>query len=336
MKLGLRYDMRAPDFGTPVEELYAAAIDQCEWADSLGFEAVHVAEHHGTEDGYLPSPLVFCAAVAARTKRLRLEPSALLLTLHHPIRLAEDLAVLDIISGGRVAIVAGMGYLKREFEMFGVDYSRRAKTFEENLKVVRTALRGEPFEYEGRTVVVSPKPAGDGPAFRIGGTAPPSARRAARLGLDYVPSSSALYELYEAELAKDGKSAPRSFHYHAPTFIHLAEDPEAALEVVGPHVMHATNTYARWAASVNRAEGDRGGWREMTTLDEVMADPGIWIITPEECLRRVREFGEDDELRFHPLLGGLHPGESWRSLRLFEERVLPDLIAEGVFTPERP
>lgn len=151
MKLGLRFDMRAPDIGAPAEELYAAAIDQCQWADALGFDAVHVAEHHGTEDGYLPSSLVFCAAVAARTKYVRLQPSALLITLHHPLRLAEDLAVLDIISGGRVAIVAGMGYLEREFEMLGVDYARRAEIFEENLEVIRTALKGKPFEYKGRT-----------------------------------------------------------------------------------------------------------------------------------------------------------------------------------------
>jgi alkanesulfonate monooxygenase SsuD/methylene tetrahydromethanopterin reductase-like flavin-dependent oxidoreductase (luciferase family) len=155
--------MRAPDFGAPIGELYTAALEQCVWADALGFDAVHVAEHHGTEDGYLPSSLVFCSAVAARTKDITLQPSALLVTLHHPLRLAEDLAVLDILSGGgRVNVVAGIGYLEREFDMFGVDFAARAQTFEVKLDVLRAALRGEPFECNGRTVVVSPRPVGQG------------------------------------------------------------------------------------------------------------------------------------------------------------------------------
>ncbi|MFF0283903.1 LLM class flavin-dependent oxidoreductase [Rhodococcus aetherivorans] len=331
MELGLRYDMRAPDFGAPIADLYSAALEQCAWADSLGFDAVHVAEHHGTEDGYLPSSLVFCSAVAARTKRIGLQPSALLVTLHDPLRLAEDLAVIDILSGGgRLNVVAGIGYLEREFEMFGVDFATRARTFETKIDVLRTALRGVPFEYAGRTVVVSPAPLGDGPTISIGGSAPPSARRAARLGLPYVPTSRELYELYEEELAKAGKPAPAPFRNHTPTFVHLAEDPERALAVVGPHVMHTSNMYARWAMS--RSDAANGNYRPMTSLDQVRQDPDIWIITPEECLSRLEGFGEHDELRFHPLFGGLDPDESWESLRLFEDRVLPKLIANGSFT----
>lgn len=331
MKLGLRYDLRAPGFGARTEDLYAAALDQCAWADALGFEAVHVAEHHGTEDGYLPSSVVFCGAVAARTKRIRLQPSALLVTLHDPLRLAEDLAVLDLISGGgRVNVVAGIGYLEREFDMFGVDFAARAVTFEAKLDTLRAALRGEPFEYAGRTVVVSPRPVGDGPTISIGGTGPASARRAARYGLPYVPSSRALYELYEAELARAGKPAPPPFRYHAPTFVHLAEDPDKALRTVGPHVMYASNMYARWAAS--RADKANGNFREMTSLDQVAADPDVWILTPAQCVARLREFGADDELRFHPLFGGIDPEESWRSLKLFEEQVLPSLVASGAYT----
>lgn len=328
MKIGLRYDMRVPEFGAPAGELYAAALDQCAWADALGFDAVHVGEHHGSEDGYLPSSLIFCAAVAARTRQITLQPSALLVTLHDPLRLAEDLAVLDILSGGgRVNVVAGMGYLEREFDMFGVEYAARAKTFEDKLEVVRTALRGQPFEYAGRTVVASPTPIGNGPRICIGGSAPPSARRAARLGLPYVPTSKALHDLYEAEMVRLGKPVPPPSHYNSPSVVHLAEDPEAALEIVGPHVLHVTNSYAQWA----RARGDvsNGAWRPMDSLDTVRADPDVWIITPEECLRRLRERGQEGEMRFHPLIGGLDPVESWRSLHLFEERVLPHLVADG-------
>jgi alkanesulfonate monooxygenase SsuD/methylene tetrahydromethanopterin reductase-like flavin-dependent oxidoreductase (luciferase family) len=328
MKIGLRYDLRAPAFGASAAELYAAALEQCAWADALGFDAVHVGEHHGSEDGYLPSSLVFCAAVAARTKRITIQPSALLVTLHDPLRLAEDLAVLDILSGGgRVNVVAGMGYVEREFEMFGVEYAARARTFEEKLEVVRTALRGQPFQYEGRTVVVAPRPIGSGPRICVGGSAPPSARRAARLGLPYVPTSKALHDLYTAEMVRLGHPVPAPSHYSAPSVVHLAEDPGKALEIVGPHVMHATNSYAQWARA--RSDASNGAWRPMESLDAVRADPDVWIITPQECLARLRDLGPDGEMRFHPLVGGLDPAESWRSLRLFEEQVLPHLVADG-------
>lgn len=109
----------------------------------------------------------------------------------------------------------------------------------------------------------------------------------------------------------------------------MSEDPEKALRVVGPHVIYASNMYARWAQS--RADKANGTFRELASLDEVAADPDVWIITPAERLARLGEFGADDEPRFHPLFGGLDPEESWRSLRLFEEQVLPSLIASGAY-----
>src|ERR1700749_3884231 len=114
MRLSLRYDMRAPAIGAPAEVLYAASLDQCEWADKLGFDTVYLAEHHGADDGYCASPIVQLASIAGRTSRMRLPLSALLPVLHNPLRLAEDLATLDIISRGRVDITAGLGYRPHE------------------------------------------------------------------------------------------------------------------------------------------------------------------------------------------------------------------------------
>ena len=104
ISLSLAYDMRAPEFGAPPEELYRAALDQCAWADSLGFESVTFMEHHATIDGYLPSPIVMAAAAAARTERMLIRLSVVLLPLYHPLRAAEDLAVLDLIARGRLRI----------------------------------------------------------------------------------------------------------------------------------------------------------------------------------------------------------------------------------------
>ncbi|HEV7679871.1 MAG TPA: LLM class flavin-dependent oxidoreductase [Candidatus Dormibacteraeota bacterium] len=117
MRLALKYDLRAPAFGADIDTLYAACLDQCAAADGWGFERVFILEHHGSGDSYCSSPLTLAAAIAARTNRIRISTGALIAPFHHPLRLAEDLAVLDILSGGRLDVVLGAGYLPSEFDM---------------------------------------------------------------------------------------------------------------------------------------------------------------------------------------------------------------------------
>ena len=128
MRYALRYDMRAPDFGAPAAALYAASIEQVAWADHLGFGTVYLAEHHGADDGYCPAPMFQASAMLAVSERIRVHFSALLAVLHDPIRLAEDLAVLDLLGRGRVDVTLGLGYRPHEYRMFGVDQKRRVKS----------------------------------------------------------------------------------------------------------------------------------------------------------------------------------------------------------------
>lgn len=334
MKIGLRYDMRAPDLGPgspSLQALYAAAVEQCKWADELGFETVYLAEHHGAEDNYCPSPLVLASAIAGCTTGIRLHFSALCITMHHPLRLAEDLAVLELIAGpGRILITAGIGYRPHEFEMFGVDYPRRAEVFEKHLEALRRAWTGEEFEYEGRRVRVTPKPATPGgPTIYLAGSAKPSARRAARLGLGYRPVSEELYRYFESECERLGRPRPEPFPRHGPAFLYVTEDPERSWAQLTPHLLHASNQYARWGRERKNAPSN-AYWKEMSGVEELKADPNMWVVTPEECLERCRKLGPDYELRMHPLLGGLPPELSWQSLQLFADRVLPRLEAEGL------
>ena len=155
----IRFDLRLPPFATTTKaDQYAAALEQSAWADQHGFATVVLSEHHGTDDGYLPSPLVMAGAMAARTERIHITISALLVPLHNPLRLAEDIAVVDNLSRGRLAIVAGLGYRRPEFEMFGVDRTQRGRILEESIEVMRKAWTGEPFEYEGRPAQITPRP----------------------------------------------------------------------------------------------------------------------------------------------------------------------------------
>src|SRR6185295_9263410 len=143
--IGIRFDLRAPKFGTATHaELYAACLDQCAWADERGLDIVALSEHHGVDDGYLPAPITLAAAIAGRTKRININIAAILVPLHDPVRLAEQLAVLDLVSGSRVSFVAGLGYRPEEFEMAGVERTRRGKLLDEYVDVLRKAWTGEP------------------------------------------------------------------------------------------------------------------------------------------------------------------------------------------------
>jgi alkanesulfonate monooxygenase SsuD/methylene tetrahydromethanopterin reductase-like flavin-dependent oxidoreductase (luciferase family) len=189
MKIWLRYDLRSPPFGTSHRDLGRVALEQAEWADKRGFEAVQLPEHHGSPDGYNPSPFVLGAAIAGRTSKMRIHPSAVLLPLHDPVRVAEDTAVLDNISGRRVDLTIGLGYIPSEFAMFGVSLNERGRLVEEKLGVLRRALAGERFEYEGRKISVTPRPVQQPtPPLYVGGGVVAAAKRAAKLGR-WIPTS---------------------------------------------------------------------------------------------------------------------------------------------------
>src|SRR5258708_31282168 len=140
----MRYDLRAPSFATgTMAARYEACLEQCAFADSHGIPMAVVSGHHGVEDGYLPAPLLLAGAILARTRSMRVGVQALLVPLHDPLRLAEDIAVLDLLSQGRVLVVAGLGYRDEEFAMFGVDRGRRGKVLDEKLAAMLQARTGE-------------------------------------------------------------------------------------------------------------------------------------------------------------------------------------------------
>src|SRR5438128_1573947 len=131
--ISIRFDMRSPAFGLPTSDLYEAMLDMAAFADSNAFTAIVVSEHHSSEDGYLPSPLIAASAIAARTSRIAITVAALLVPLYEPLKLAEDIAVLDHLSRGRVSYVVGVGYRPDECALFGVDFDWRGAIVENNL-----------------------------------------------------------------------------------------------------------------------------------------------------------------------------------------------------------
>src|SRR5262245_63005358 len=190
MLFAMRFDFRNPAFAnTSAAERYAAGLDMAAWADRLGCLSITLSEHHGASDGYLPSPIPMLAAMAARTTNVRFMIAALIAPFHDPLRLAEDLVVLDNLSKGRVDVVVAAGYVHEEFAMFGVSMKERVKRVTEAVTTLKAAFGGTPFEYRGRTVRITPAPfRPGGPFVSLGGSSEPAARRAAPIADGFVPS----------------------------------------------------------------------------------------------------------------------------------------------------
>lgn len=317
----LRYDLRsAPDARVPKAALYRTALDQCAWADRLGFAMVTLSEHHGSPDGFLPSPMVMAAAIAARTERLRIMISTLVAPLYDPVRLAEDFAVLDNLSNGRILPVLSAGYVESEFRSYGKRLADRRKAMDGIAAFLRKAWTGEPFEHEGRTVRVTPRPAQERPPIWMGGSSRAAAARAARDADYFVPSSPEYFDLYREELLKLGKPDPGPRPGGLGRFLYLAEDVDAAWEAIGPFLLHENNAYADWA----QVQGVETAYRRVGGVQELRDGGSYPVMTPAQLLERIATLGPWDTVLFHPLAGGMDPELSWRSLRLFEEKVYPE------------
>ena len=173
LRMGVCYDFRnPPDSGVSDQTLYAEVLEQVRWLDSIGADLVWFTEHHFVEDGYLPSWVPVAGAMAAVTERVRFGTDICLMPFNHPVRLAEDLAVLDNLSGGRVEVGIGMGYAPHEFRGFGLPVGRRVSLMNEGIEVLQRCFTGERFSYHGKRyqlddVIIKPGYVQEGGPFSV-------------------------------------------------------------------------------------------------------------------------------------------------------------------------
>jgi alkanesulfonate monooxygenase SsuD/methylene tetrahydromethanopterin reductase-like flavin-dependent oxidoreductase (luciferase family) len=324
----LRFDMRAPSTGAPATELYSAALELASWAEGRGALAAILNEHHATGDGYLPSPMVLAGAIAAATNTLPIAVAVVLLPLYNPVRLAEEMMVLDHLSRGRVSYIAAIGYRPEEYAMYGVDFHRRGRVAEEHLEVLLRAKTGEPFEYRGRRIHVTPAPfTPGGPRVAWGGGSVPAARRAGRFGLDFFgqSSDSTIEAAYGDEARAHGRTpgvcllTPRD----TTTTMFVAHDVDRAWDEIGPYLMHDVLGYA----ASNKANSATAGVSFATTVEELRAENRSHrIVTVREAVAIARS---GMPLPLHPLVGGLPPEIAWRYLHTVIDDVMPALNAAG-------
>lgn len=194
LRFGIAYDFRnPPDSGLGLPELYAECLKQIGAADDLGYDTIWITEHHFVEDGYVPSFVAVAGAVAAATRNIAISSNVLLMPFHHPVRLAEDLAVLDNLSNGRMMLGVGLGYAHHEFRAFGVERRHRVSLTEEGIEILQRAWREERFSFAGKRyafddVAVRPRPVqAGGPPLWIAAMSEAGALRAARLGAHLLP-----------------------------------------------------------------------------------------------------------------------------------------------------
>jgi alkanesulfonate monooxygenase SsuD/methylene tetrahydromethanopterin reductase-like flavin-dependent oxidoreductase (luciferase family) len=336
MRFGVWYDFRNPPrWHRPPGDLYAETLAQAAWAETVGFESIWLSEHHVTDEGYLPSPLPMLAALAVRTRVARLGTAVVLAPFQHPIRFAEDVAVVDQLSGGRLEIGVAPGYRVEEFAALGVDRRRRGSRTDELVEVARLAWTGEPFSYRGRNwsfddVRVTPVPRQrPGPPISIGGASMAAARRAGRLGCFFTPDSFApveVFDAYRAALVEHGHD-PGAFPIATNRTIYVTEDPEAGWEEVREHFLYVHNRYRTWfaAAGDHAASGPPLADADALPRDLYMVGTPAQVIDEIEAMRRRLPF---ERLYFWARPPGLDVERSSRSLELFARHVIPH-FAEG-------
>jgi alkanesulfonate monooxygenase SsuD/methylene tetrahydromethanopterin reductase-like flavin-dependent oxidoreductase (luciferase family) len=335
MRFGIAQDFRNPaDSGRPSPQLYSELLDQVVLAEQLGFDDVRLPEHHFTADGYNPSPLITAAAIAARTSRIRIGTFVLLLPFAHPVRVAEEAAVLDILSNGRFDLGLGQGYVQSEFTALAVPRSERGQRLEEGVTLLQRLFAEDDVHFEGRFTQVrgatlSPKPVQrPGPPLWIGARGEKAILRVARLGCNLLctlgPDPAPMY--VEA-LREEGRD-PADFSINQIRFVYVADSEDRAWEECGPFLNEIINFYAPILAEAADVPGDTD-FRSFDSFQQLRDSPigqEAMIGSPDRIAEKLQTFTKNyncTDLTMQTQYPGLDPRLANHSLELFAREVMP-------------
>jgi probable F420-dependent oxidoreductase len=317
---------------------YREVLEMACLAETLGFDSAWVSEHHGAGDGYLPSLLPMLAAIAAVTSRIRLGTGVMLTPFHDPLRLAEDAAFVDQLSGGRLLLGLGLGWREEEFRMFGVPPSERLRRTTETVEILRRAWTGERFSFDGRhfhydDVQVIPRPfAEQGVPIYIGGMTDRAIERAGRIGDGYIRTRSESNTWAEAVAmaekgAREAGRDPRALGYAQLQNAFPWDDAESGWELIKDGAAHHLGIYTGWAEGSDTPGKGFFIGRMPEELLRHMNPTG----TPREIAALLRGMIEPfrDRDEFHLIVRLHYPGmgfdQASRAIELFGEQVLPTL-----------
>ncbi|MDA0822850.1 MAG: LLM class flavin-dependent oxidoreductase [Proteobacteria bacterium] len=329
LKFGLWYSLRNPrQWHRPDTEIYTETLDQIAWAETIGYDDVWLTEHHFCDDAHAPSILTLAAAVAVRTKKIRIGTAVLLLPLHDAVRVAEDCATIDILSNGRFELGVGIGYRPQEFDGLGFKRSDRAGRTNEGLEIIRRLWEGETVDYDGehyqiKGAKLAPLPVQKPrPPLWVGGFAPASVKRAARLADGFIGTGdiSSFVPIYKEERAKLGKSGPGRLaggHF----WLIVSNDPKKTFSQVAPYIIYQLQMYNVWLQ-----EAGQTPFPEANNEQQLRESGMLQVLTPSEAVDAIGTYVEQTGIeRYYTwtVPPGMPAAQMNEYLELFASEVMP-------------
>lgn len=318
--------------GRVIDELVAEAQE----AEASGWDGCFLTEHHQQEDGYLPNPLLLAGLVGMKTTHLKVGTCVLLLPLHHPVHVAEDCAVVDLATGGRLVLSVGVGYQPHDFDAFGVSVKERAARTEEAVDIIRRSWTGERFSFEGKhfsyeNTLITPRPAQKpGPPIWMASWTPIGLRRAGRLAdgwiADPVQSLGVIRDYAARYRAAAEKAGRRPFICLMRDAI-VADDMAGAEEASDP-TMYTHRFYFQYDAYVEDEHiKDVKSPEELSFA--IAAKERLIVGSPADCLEQLQMWKEAIKpdyliIRFRQPGGPSHTN-TLQAIRTFGEEVIPQL-----------
>ena len=328
LRIGVCYDFRnPPDSGVAHQSLYSEILEQVKWLDQIGADLVWFTEHHFVDDGYLPSWIPVAGAMSAVTSHVRFGTDICLAPFNHPLRLAEDLAVLDNLSGGRVEIGLGMGYAPHEFRGFGFPVSRRVSLMNEAIEVLQHCFTGEKFSYSGKRyqfedVIITPGYVQDGgPPLWVAAMSEAGALRAAHYNTHFLPQGlkASSFDPWVNELENSGRQT-RDYRVGIIRSILVTDDRNTDWPLIRAAEKYRMQLYQRFFEESGEGFGDSGE-----------SVPQTWIVGNEdECVEQlvnfITKFGVTDIVTM-AVPPGLRADQMTDSLQMLFTRVAPRVKA---------
>jgi alkanesulfonate monooxygenase SsuD/methylene tetrahydromethanopterin reductase-like flavin-dependent oxidoreductase (luciferase family) len=341
MDIGTFLLMQSPS-ARASEEIYARGLEQAQAAEALGFRNVWLGEHHFSTYGYLSRPLQLASYIAAKTTRLRVGTAVIVVPLHHPLLVAEEIAMLDVLSGGRADVGLGRGYQRYEFERFGLQLDAGGQRWDESLDIMLRAFEGKPFSYEGKLYTIPetsiyPKPVQKPrPPIWITAQSPYSIEAAVRRGLNVLTGGFGVPLERLAEFGKffgrvvEEAKAPTKPLVGVQRAVYVTKDAADAREAA---------EQARWNMRVTlslrnnyeRVENGRAipvPAKTEPTIDELL-DRYLVVGTPETCIRQIRRVQEVVGISHFNCsfwFGDVDQSRVLRSMELFAREVMPAFV----------
>lgn len=320
MKVGLYFDLRnPPEWKQDWSRLYGFALEMCEEAERQGIDSIWVTEHHLFDDGYLTQPLTFLAAVAARTKRVRLGTAVMLAPLRSAIQIAEEATVVDILSNGRLDLGLGAGYRIPEFELYGADIEQRYKTLDKRIGEIREIWSGSK---------VTPPPVQSPPPLWLGYQGPKGAKRAGRMGEALLTAEAAMWPHYREGLIEGGHDLSRA-RMAGGINGWVSDDPDGDWPVVAKHVSAQMDSYRKHMMEGTGQPAPRPYDPEKARsrkLGEAGPIGALLYASPEDAARQIKAYTGDapvDTVFFWASIAGMPEAMVARNVQTIAQRMKP-------------